>query len=115
MSHLIIESGWWQPHSGRAEASTELYGTEGYGQLFPTHLKIADESRRKVSIVDSGFPQEADRPPSQKMYNAQMAYFMKTVQRGLKPLPDGGIGMVNLQIIEAAYESSRTGSVVDLT
>lgn len=109
-----IESGWWQPHSGRAEASTELYGTEGYAQLFPTHLKIADETRRKVTIVESGFPQEADRPPSQKMYNTQMAHFIKTVQRGLKPIPGGQEGLVNLQIIEAAYESSKTGRVVDL-
>jgi predicted dehydrogenase len=109
-----IESGWWQPHSGRAEASTELYGTEGYAQLFPTHLKLADESRRNVSIVDAGFAQEADRPPSQKMYNAQMAYFLKTIQRGLKPVPGGQEGLVNLQIIESAYESSRTGKVVEL-
>jgi predicted dehydrogenase len=109
-----IESGWWQPHSGRAEASTELYGTEGYAQLFPTHLKLADETRRRVTIVESGFPQEADKPPSQKMYNTQMAHFVKTIERGLKPVPGGQEGMVNLQIIEAAYESSRTGLVVSM-
>ncbi|MDQ7028053.1 MAG: Gfo/Idh/MocA family oxidoreductase [Anaerolineae bacterium] len=110
----FIESGWWQPHSGRAEASTELYGTEGYAQVFPTHLKIVDESRRRVAIVESGFSQEADKPPSQKMYNAQMAYFVKAIQHGLKPVPGGQEGLVNLQIIEAAYESSRSGQLVTL-
>jgi predicted dehydrogenase len=109
-----IESGWWQPHSGRAEASTEIYGTEGYAQLFPTHLKLADETRRKVTIVESGFPQEADRPSSQKMYNGQMAHFVKAIQRGLKPVPGGHEGLVNLRIVEAAYESSRTGRLVEL-
>jgi predicted dehydrogenase len=43
-----------------------------------------------------------------------MAYFVKAIQRGLKPVPSGHEGLVNLRIIEAAYESSRTGRLVEL-
>jgi predicted dehydrogenase len=109
-----IEAGWWQPHSGGLEATTQLYGTEGFAQLFPTQMKITDDSHREVEVIDSGFPKEADRPASQKMYNTQMEYFVKTIQRGLKPVPGGQEGLINLQIVEAAYTSSRTLKVVDL-
>ena len=35
-----IESGWWQPHSDGAEAATQLYGRQGFAQLFPTLLEL---------------------------------------------------------------------------
>ena len=40
----LIESGWWHPHADGPEASTQIFGTEGYANLFPTKvkLKIAD-------------------------------------------------------------------------
>ncbi len=31
-----IETGWWQPHSDGPEAGAQLYGTKGFGQVFPT-------------------------------------------------------------------------------
>src|SRR5690606_30573342 len=36
----IIESGWWHPHMDGPEASTSLFGTQGYANLFPTFLKL---------------------------------------------------------------------------
>ena len=35
-----IELGWWQPHADGPEAATQLYGTRGFGQLFPTWVEI---------------------------------------------------------------------------
>ena len=34
-TNSIVESGWWQPHKEGLEAETEVYGTKGYGRIFP--------------------------------------------------------------------------------
>ena len=43
----IIESGWWWPHADGPEASTQFYGTVGFGQLFPTRLEIPNRATRE--------------------------------------------------------------------
>lgn len=48
------------------------------------------------------------------MYDAQMAYFVDCIRQGRKPVPGGSEGLVNMQIVDAAYESSRTGRAVDV-
>ena len=50
-----IESGWWQPHADGPEAFTQLYGTAGLGQIFPTYLELVEAGR-----VDAGFPPARD-------------------------------------------------------
>ncbi|MCX6037011.1 MAG: Gfo/Idh/MocA family oxidoreductase [Chloroflexi bacterium] len=52
-----IESGWWQPHSDGAEAATQLYGQQGFAQLFPTLLELPDPGKNQVKTVKSGFKQ----------------------------------------------------------
>jgi predicted dehydrogenase len=42
-----IECGWWQPHSDGPEASTQLYGERGFGQLFPPCSRCRAPSRRR--------------------------------------------------------------------
>ena len=41
----------------------------------------------------------------QSMYDAQMAYFIECIQTGQKPVPGGAEGLVNMQVVDAAYES----------
>ena len=109
-----IESGWWQPHSDGPEAATQLYGTQGFGQLFPTRLELPNVAEEKVDIFDPcfAFPRAEHCP--QSMYDAQMAYFIECIKSGKTPIPGGAEGLVNMKVVDAAYESARTGKVVEL-
>lgn len=109
-----IESGWWQPHADGPEAATQLYGTQGFGQLFPTRLEIPDAEEEKVNVVDSGyaFPRQEHCP--QSMYDAQMRYFIECIREKKTPVPGALEGLVNMKVVDAAYESSRTGKVVNI-
>src|SRR5918994_1391083 len=108
-----IESGWWQPHADGPEAATQLYGTQGFGQLFPTRLEIPDPEEGRMDIIESGFgfPREDHCP--QSMYDAQMAYFIQCVRERKTPVPGALEGLTNMKVVDAAYESAKTGKVVE--
>jgi hypothetical protein len=101
-----IESGWWQPHADGTEAATQLYGLQGFGQLFPTYLQLGKKK------VDPGFPFPRPEHGSQSMYDEQLAYFVKCIRSGSTPIPGGAEGLVNMKVIDAAYQSARTGKAV---
>lgn len=107
-----IESGWWQPYSDGPEAGTQLYGEKGFGQLFPTRLLLPNDEAQKVDEVKSGFKFPRKEHCPQSMYDAQMAYFLACIQSDQTPVPGGLEGLVNMKIVQAAYESSRTGLAV---
>jgi len=109
-----IESGWWQPHSDGPEAATQLYGTQGFGQLFPTKLELPNVAEEKVEIIDPGFAFPRAEHCPQSMYDAQMAYFIECIKSGKTPIPGGAEGLVNMKVVDAAYESARTGKVVEM-
>ncbi|SDE99239.1 Predicted dehydrogenase [Pricia antarctica] len=108
----IIESGWWQPHMDGPEAGAGLFGTKGYANLFPTFLKITkgEESFEKI-IPD--FPERKEHC-DQDIYNRQMAHFMTSIKDNKKPNPGLSEGQIVLSIVDAAYESAKTGEVVNL-
>lgn len=109
-----FESGWWQPHTDGPEAATQLYGQRGLASLFPTHLSLPDPAKERVDKVDPGFPYPRANQCPQSMYDAQMAYFVQCIRSGRVPVPGGAEGLVNMRIVDAAYESSRSGQVVSL-
>jgi len=113
-STSMIESGWWQPHADGPEASTQAYGTAGFGQVFPTYLELPDAEGETVERIDAGFPAVRDPHCPQSMYDDQMAYFVNCIQCGQTPNPGGMEGWVNMRIVDAAYGSARTGEVVGL-
>lgn len=124
-----IESGWWQPYADGPQAGTQLYGTQGFGQIFPTRLLLSNpnpqsgwerflpariRSRLKVhgpKAIASGFkfPRKAHYP--QSMYNRQMAHFFECVQTKRAPITGAIAGLVNVKIVDAAYQSAETGQV----
>ena len=61
-----------------------------------------------------GFPHPREPHCSQSMYNAQMACFVSCIRSGQPPKPAGVEGWVNMRIVDAAYESARTGDVIRL-
>jgi predicted dehydrogenase len=109
-----IESGWWQPHADGPEAATQLYGTQGFGQLFPTKLELPNPQENKIDVIESGFafPRESQAP--QSLYDDQLKYFVKCIEKKKTPVPGGLEGLVNMKVVDAAYESSRTGKVVEI-
>ncbi len=109
-----IESGWWQPHSDSQELISQVYGQRGYAQLFPSYLEVTQPESRQVQRIESDFPAVRDAHCPQSMYEAQLAYFVDCVEQGRTPVPGGAEGLLNMQIVDAAYESSRTGKVVTL-
>lgn len=108
----FFESGWWQPHADGPQAATQLYGTRGFGQIFPTRLEIPNVQEQRIEVIESGyaFPRESDAP--QSMYDAQMKYFLECIENNQIPVPGRLEGLINMKIVDAAYESSRTGNVV---
>lgn len=101
-----IESGWWQPHSDGPNAATQLYGDKAFGQLFPTYI-LEQETR-----IDPGFTHPRINHMPQSLYNDQMAYFIRCIRNHDNPSPGGAEGWSNMNVIDAAYESAKTGNVV---
>ncbi len=107
----VIESGWWQPHVEGPEAASRIWGTRGYASVFPTMI----EEREGIEIRQ----ENPWLPPRQEhcdqvMYTRQMAHFIDCVRTRSQPEPGLEEGQVVLNIVDAAYESSRTGRVVKL-
>jgi predicted dehydrogenase len=109
-----IESGWWQPHADGPEAATQLYGTQGFGQLFPTRLEIPNREEEKLEVIESGYGFPRDEHCPQSMYDTQMAYFIECIRLKKTPVPGAAEGLINMQVVDAAYESARTGKVVEV-
>jgi predicted dehydrogenase len=109
-----IESGWWQPHSDGAEAATQLYGQQGFAQLFPTLLKLPDLENNRVETMKSGFKFPRKEHCPQSMYDAQMAHFIRSITDKTVPIPGGAEGLVNMKLVDAAYRSARTGKVTEI-
>ena len=101
-----IESGWWQPHADGPEAYTQLYGVNGFGQLFPTFIQDKRGHRK-----EAGTPYPRPEHCPQAMYDRQMAYFLRCIRTRTTPVPGGQEGLVNMKIVDAAYKSARSGRV----
>ncbi|HUH95839.1 MAG TPA: Gfo/Idh/MocA family oxidoreductase [Anaerolineales bacterium] len=110
----FIESGWWQPHADGPEAATQLYGTAGFGQLFPTRIELPGANDRKFDVIESGLPFPRKEHAPQSLYNAQLKYFVECVMTRQRPIPGGAEGLVNMKVVDAAYRSGRRGKVVEL-
>jgi predicted dehydrogenase len=110
-----IETGWWQPHMDGPEASTQLYGLSGFGQVFPTRLELPNVKEMKIEVITDPafiFPRPEHAP--QEMYDTQMACFAASIRSGQTPVPGSREGLVNMKIVDAAYKSAQTGKVVEL-
>ena len=110
----IVESGWWWPHADGPEACAQLYGSGGFAQLFPTRLEIPDRANAVVNAIDPGYPPIREEQCPQIMYDRQLAHFIDCIRDDRPPNPGGAEGLVNMSLIDAALESSRSGEVVRL-
>lgn len=104
-----LGAAWHLPYAAEPLAFTEVYGRDGYGQIYPAfaQLRTAEGFARE----DPGFPMN-DPHPSQALYDRQMEYFIKCIQLNYPPLPGACEGALNQQILDAAYTSARTKQAV---
>lgn len=104
-----LESGWFQPQADGPEAATQLYGTAGYDRLFPTELRPVEGDP-----VDPGFtfPRVPHCLPG--MYETQVRAFLEVIGTGEVVEGTSAVSLVNARIVDATYESARTGEVVRL-
>jgi predicted dehydrogenase len=107
----IIESGWWNPHMDGAEASTQIFGTRGYGRLFPNELRVREGDEWVSSTPD--FPPRAEHC-DQSIYDAQMVGFFDAIRTGEDPLASADVGIVVMDICDAAYRSAASGEAVTI-
>ena len=108
-STSYLESGWFQPQADGPEASSQLYGTEGYGRLYPTELRRADGE-----VVDPGFPFPRTPHCLPSMYETQLRAFLDAIRTGHVEDGTSAVSLVNARIVDATYASARTGEVVRL-
>lgn len=107
-----IESGWWQPHTNGLEAATQLYGTKGFGSVFPTKVipnlngNIQDDRGEQV------FTTIRSRHSDQLIYDMQMDHFINSIINKTNPNSSASKGVTNMKIITAAYQSSDSGEVI---
>jgi len=107
----IIESGWWHPHADAPEAGTQIFGTLGYAGLFPTGYKLKVGEDMKETIPE--MPKRKEHC-DQVMYTRQMKDFIECIRTRSEHEASMMHGQAALQIMDAAYESARTGEVVRL-
>lgn len=108
----IIESGWWQPHMDGPEAAVQVFGTRGYGRIFPTELKLS------VGPATGRYvPDMAPRLDhcEQAMYDRQMAGFVSAILAGGKGRPDGVHGLRIMKILDACYRAAASGKVLKIS
>jgi predicted dehydrogenase len=105
----VVESGWWHPHVDGPEAATRIWGTQGYASIFPTTVKLRE--KEKIREVTPTFPPRQEHC-DQSMYTRQMAHFIECVRTRTRPIPGAAEGQVVAEIVDAAYESARTGKAV---
>lgn len=113
-AHGIIESGWSNPYADGGEAACQFFGTKGYARLFPTevHYDLGGKWGRFLP----------DRKPGDltldeeyvELYTRQIRSFVSAI-RGEKPCEiPGEVGKKVMQVIEAAYRSTRENTTVDV-
>jgi predicted dehydrogenase len=105
----IIETGQNHPYADGLEASTQLFGTEGYARVFPTELQY-----RVGGIWGSHIPDIEVPHISPSMFQEEVDHFVHCIEGDEEPLIGGETAMENVRIIEAAYRASDSGEIVNV-
>jgi predicted dehydrogenase len=109
-----IEAGWWQPHMDGPESATQVYGRKGFGSVFPTKMEIPNKVNHEVDILDPGYTYPRAEHFPQKMYDRQIFAFIRAIETHKNPKPGGMDGLMNMKVLDAAYQSAKTGKSVEI-
>jgi glucose-fructose oxidoreductase len=97
---------------GAHEVSTyQVIGTKGeirldpaYGYALPLHYEIESEEGES----------RAKTLPKRDQFGPQLLYFSNCILQNEHPEPDGYEGLADVRIVQAIYESARTGKAVQI-
>lgn len=93
-----------------AISSYRLVGTEGH-----LHLDQAYQYATNITYeVEIGEDLRRHTFEKRDQFAPELIYFSECIKQGIRPEPDGYEGMADVQIIEALYESARTGRPVEV-
>ena len=77
-------------------------------------LVLSNAKDQQLEEIDSGFEFPRKNHTPQSLYDAQLRYFAECIEKNQTPIPGGLEGWTNMKVVDAAYESSRTGKVVEI-
>jgi predicted dehydrogenase len=103
---VTVEAGWHHNFQNSPHGAIEVFGTEGYARTFPT------EMYSKVEGAWGRYEPKLHEPRPHidlSMYAAQIEAFVEHVLTGEKLPCDGEQGLRNVEWLNAAYESARSG------
>lgn len=109
-----VETGWWQPHLDRPEAATQIFGKEGYGSVFPTLLDLPDLKNNQLDPVKIKYKSSRAEHCDPSMYDNQVRHFLSCIQNQTSPSSNAQLGITNMKILAAAYQSSEKRKVIQL-
>lgn len=106
----IVESGWNHPHADGPEAHTQVFGTDGYAEVFPPRLSVGrGADRHWIELGDAELPHIGV-----PMYARQLERFAEACRGTATPDPDGRQGLEVVRMMAAAYRSAATRQTVEL-
>jgi predicted dehydrogenase len=88
-----------------------LVGTKGSLTADPAY-EYAEGLNLKIKV---GEKTQTKKFPKRDQFAAEISYFSECILKNRQPETSGGEGLADVRIIEAIYESARTGRVVTLT
>jgi predicted dehydrogenase len=104
---LVLEVSW-ALNVEKDSTSTEIFGTKAGAKLEPLTI-YGEELGRLVDKMPRVQP-----IPYAETHARAIRHFIDCIQEGKQPLSDGAQAVVTLQILDAIYESSKTGQMVEI-
>ena len=108
-STLGLDVSWAVHTDSDNKHAIHLMGTEGGASLYGSHLKYVGQKFGSSFDVEVTPPETAD---DQRILLSQ--HFIDCILEEKQPVSDGMSGLVNNMILDAIYESSETGHLVEL-
>lgn len=112
---LQLETSWaTQTKPGRDDYFVTLYGTEGGSELYVPNY--ADRDTVNFYTEEGGIPVQVKPAIVARAggHELAVAHFVKSIQDGTQPESTGEQGLALMRLIDAIYESARTGREVRL-
>lgn len=88
-----------------------IIGTEGEIRIKNAYDYVGDMT---YVLSDKDGHETSKTLPQRDQFAAELCYFAKCIQEGRTPEPDGVEGLADVRIVEAIYESARTGRPIPL-
>jgi len=101
---IFVEMSW-ASNIERDTTYCTLFGDKGGAEMMPTKI-FTEMAGKYVEIVP--------RIEKVNSYLEELKHFVQCIKDGTPPIPKGEEGVIDMQIIDAIYESARTGKEVRL-